>query len=105
MAIKVKGYLIYNEIIGEQLISIKKGNSFTVLSLLNLLATELDQEFSHSIFDPQTNELQEYVAVIINGRSYANLPEELDTRLQDGDEVAIFPPMAGGSKRWFLSYH
>lgn len=37
------------------------------------------------------------MALIINGRSYRNLPDQLETELQDGDEVAIFPPMAGGS--------
>jgi molybdopterin converting factor small subunit len=36
------------------------------------------------------------MAVIINGRSYQNLPAKLGTHLKDGDEVAIFPPMAGG---------
>lgn len=96
MPIKVKGYLTYKEIVGEQLISVENGESLTVIGLLNLLAGELDQEFSHSIFDPQTNELHEYVAVIVNGRSYTNLPDELETELKDGDEVAIFPPIAGG---------
>ena len=96
MPIKVKGYLTYKEIVGERMIAFEKDESLTVAGLLNLLAFELDQEFSESIFDPQTNKLGEYVAVIINGRSYTNLPEELDTQLKDGDEVAIFPPIAGG---------
>lgn len=78
------------------MISVENDSRLTVIGLLNLVANELDQEFSHSIFDPQTNELHENVAVIINGRSYTNLPHELETELKDGDEVAIFPPMAGG---------
>ena len=96
MPINVKGYLTYKDIIGEQSISVEKGENLTVFGLLNLLASKLDNEFSHSIFDPKTNKLGKYVAVIINGRSYTNLPEELNTQLNDGDEVSIFPPMAGG---------
>ncbi len=96
MPIKVKGYLTYNEIVGERLITIDRGQCLTVIDLLNLLADELDQEFRDSIFDPRTNQLGVYVAVIVNGRSYTNLPEELNTQLKDGDELAIFPPMAGG---------
>ncbi len=96
MPIKVKGYLTYNEIVGERLITIDRGQCLTVIDLLNLLADELDQEFRDSIFDPRTNQLGVYVAIIVNGRSYTNLPEKLDTQLKDGDEVAIFPPMAGG---------
>jgi MoaD family protein len=96
MQIKVKGYLTYKEIVGEQSITVEKDEYLTVAGILNLLAIELDQEFSKSIFDPQKKTLGEHVAVIINGRSYTNLPEELNTQIKDGDEVAIFPPMAGG---------
>ena len=96
MPIKVKGYLTYKQLVGERLISVEKGGSLTVVGLLNLLANKLDREFRESIYDPQSNELGEHVALIINGRSFTNLPEELDTQLKDGDEVVIFPPMAGG---------
>jgi MoaD family protein len=96
MPIKVKGYLTYKEIVGERLIDIDQGQNLTIIGILRLLSKESNQEFRDSIFDPQTNQLGEYVAVIINGRSYTNLPEKLDTQLKDGDEVAIFPPMAGG---------
>ena len=96
MPVKVKGYLTYKDIIGERSITIPNGETMTVAGLLNLLGIQLGQVFSDAIFDPQTNMLEEHVAVIINGRSYRNLPGKLDTQLKDGDDVAIFPPMAGG---------
>ena len=96
MPIKVRGYLTFRDIIGERSIAIMDGEILTVNDLLIRLSEELDQRFRGTIYDPRTKILGEHVAVIINGRSYHNLPDKLETQLQEGDEVAIFPPMAGG---------
>ncbi len=96
MPIKVRGYLTFRDIIGERSIAITDGEILTVNDLLIRLSQELDQRFRGTIYDPQTKILGEYVAVIINGRSYHNLPDKLQSQLIEGDEVAIFPPMAGG---------
>lgn len=96
MPVNVRGYLTYKDMIGVQSIPVPDGEILTVLDVLNQLAEHLGEEFSDSVFDHQTQALGEHVAVIINGRSYHNLPKNLNTPLQDGDEVAIFPPLAGG---------
>jgi len=96
MPIKVRGYLTFRDIIGERSIAITDGEILTVNDLLIRLSKELDQRFRETIYDPRTKILGEHVAVIVNGRSYHNLPDKLETLLKDGDEVAIFPPMAGG---------
>ncbi|MGD8857203.1 MAG: MoaD/ThiS family protein [Chloroflexota bacterium] len=36
------------------------------------------------------------VAILVNGRHYSHLPNGLNTKLKDGDDVALFPPIAGG---------
>lgn len=96
MPIKVRGYLTFRDIIGERSFAITHGEILTVYDLLIRLSKELDQRFRETIYDPRTKILGEHIAVIINGRSYHNLPDKLETLLKDGDEVAIFPPMAGG---------
>ena len=96
MLVKVRGYLTYKEIIGEQSIHIPEDRRLTIAGLFTSLAYQLDQEFSELIYDPKTGLLGEHVAVIINGRNYRNLPKALNTALKDGDNIAIFPPMAGG---------
>ena len=96
MPIKVRGYLTFREIIGERSIAIAEGETLTINDLLLRMSEDLDQRFRETIYDPRTKILGEHVAVIVNGRSYHNLPDKLETLLKDGDEVAIFPPMAGG---------
>ncbi len=46
-----------------------------------------------AIFDQ--GQLQSYVRVMINGRDI-ELAEGLDTLVNERDQVAIFPPIAGG---------
>jgi MoaD family protein len=96
MPVKVKGYLTFKPIIGERSIAIPNREPLILLGLLDLLAEQLGSAFIQSIYDPGTRSLREHVMLILNGRSYQNLPDGLDSHLKDGDEVAIFPPIAGG---------
>lgn len=49
-----------------------------------------------AILDPQTGELKSYYNVLLNGRRIQQL-RGIHTKLKDRDEIAIFPPVAGGS--------
>jgi len=39
--------------------------------------------------------LETHVVILVNGRNYMFL-EEMDTKLKDGDEIVISPPLVGG---------
>lgn len=39
--------------------------------------------------------LETHVVILVNGRNYMFL-EELNTKLKDGDEIVISPPLVGG---------
>ena len=43
----------------------------------------------------EDGKLRDYVHIMVNGR-HVNHLEGLETRLKDGDVVAIFPPVSGG---------
>jgi molybdopterin synthase sulfur carrier subunit len=72
------------------------GDSLTVDHLLYELSDRYGEDFRNMIFDPETNALSRYIRILVNGRHYTHLPGKLNTQLHDGDEISLFPPIAGG---------
>lgn len=48
-----------------------------------------------AILDSTTGELREYFNVLLNGRRIQQI-RGIHTKLKDKDEIAVFPPVAGG---------
>ncbi|MFW9830605.1 MAG: ubiquitin-like small modifier protein 1 [Candidatus Thorarchaeota archaeon] len=67
----------------------------TVYDLIMVLCEEYGSGFCETILDEKGN-LRRYIKILINGRGLHVL-QGLETLLSDGDEIAIFPPVAGGS--------
>jgi len=92
MAIRVRGYLTFKSLIGDHRIELENLN----LSLREVLR-QINPEFSiglDKLFDDVDADSQsQSVIILVNGRQ---LPNGLDTRVKDGDEISIFPPMMGG---------
>jgi len=95
MQVHCRGYLTFRELIGQRSLELEDTGT-TLEDLLKLLCTKAGADLRDALYDPKTGELHEYIAVLVNGRHYNHLPEQLATIMQDGDEVAIFPPIAGG---------
>jgi molybdopterin converting factor small subunit len=94
--IKVKGYLTYRDVIGECEFDMSDDEPVTLLDFLRVLGSEIGGEHGQAIFDPEAGTVGKWVAVMLNGRHYNHLPDRLDTVLRNQDEVAVFPPGAGG---------
>jgi MoaD family protein len=97
MQVQVSGYLTLRGVVGrDRPVEIDAG-PVTLRELVGRLARELDTEFADMILDPLAVEgISRDVSILVNGRHYTHLPDRLETRLADGDEVALFPPVAGG---------
>lgn len=96
MIIKVKGYLTYKDIIGQREIHKPNDVPVTLLDLIRELAADIPGAHRRALYDKETGTVGQSVAVMLNGVHYNHLPERLDTLLKDRDEIAVFPPGAGG---------
>ena len=95
MQIQVKGYLTYRELVGTRNVEIS-AQPATLWDCLQVLEDEIGGDFRAKVLDVQCGGLQAHIALLLNGQHYRHLPEGLDTLVQEGDRLAIFPPIAGG---------
>lgn len=97
MRIKVTGYLTLRGTIGNRTAIDLETEQTTLKDLLQKLSLEFGEDVVPPVSDPDAFRGPNRRAVILlNGRHSSHLSDGLDTQLEDGDEVAIFPPVAGG---------
>ena len=96
MKITVKGYLTLKPLIGGSADIQVTEDTWTLKDLLSYLASKHGEDFKQAVFDAQTNTLSAYAKILVNGRHYTHLPQRLATELRDGDQVSLFPMVAGG---------
>ena len=68
----------------------------TVEALVERMAREYGLDFKRTLINTSTGKVSSSVVVALNGVDIEAL-NGLKTNLKDGDSVAIFPPVAGGS--------
>jgi molybdopterin synthase sulfur carrier subunit len=96
MKITVKSFLTLRQVMGNQTQFEMEINDITIGELLDQLCDRFGEGLAAQVFDPDTNKVSHLLRVLVNGRHYTTLPDRLNTRLEGGDEVALFPPVAGG---------
>ena len=89
MKIKVKFFASFRELFQEGEVELPNGS--TMRDLLNFLCDSSKRR--EGIFDG--NELKPYLSILKNGQHIFHL-NGLETKLDDGDTVAMFPPVGGG---------
>ncbi len=91
MKIRVKAFARFREIMGaEQVLEVPEGTSLKgVLSV----AANRSGKVREALFNG--NDLKEYVVLMRNRKRVMRADADREV-LDDGDEVAVFPPVAGG---------
>ncbi len=67
----------------------------TFKSLMDSLISNLGEEVKKELYDDSTNYIKRDVIMLVNGRSIEYLGGP-NVKFNDGDKIAIFPPVAGG---------
>lgn len=85
------------ELVGKKVeyLKFEEKEGATVEKVLKRLSEIYGQDFVEYAFDRRTGEIQNYLLLLVNGRSI-NVLGGLETKLVDGDVLAILPPVGGG---------
>lgn len=92
MNVKVKFFARFRELLGTDLVT-KAPEGMTIAAVVSAVASK-NSEGHDAIFDHGGNFL-EFVIVMRNGQRVENA-DAAAIPVADGDEIAIFPPVAGG---------
>ena len=96
MKITVKSFLTLRQVMGNQAEFEMEIGDITIGDLLDQLCDRFGERLAALIFDRDRDAVSHLLRVLVNGRHYSTLPDRLNTKLKEGDEVALFPPVAGG---------
>jgi len=96
MKIRVKGFLNLRKVMGDQAAAEFEVDAMTLLEFLHQLANTYGRQFAEMVFDDEAGMLNRHIRFLVNGRHFSHLPQKLNTPLCDGDNVDLFPPVAGG---------
>jgi len=92
--VTVKFFTTLREIAGKKEEHLEFSRSVTVKSLLSQLSKKYGREFDDYVYD-ELGDVRGHLQLLVNGRSVTAL-RGLRTKLKDGDQVAILPPVGGG---------
>lgn len=97
MQVSVRFFTSLREIIGKKEETLRFPNEETVTldKVLKNLSGRYGKGFVDYVFERRTGEVKGFLQFLVNGRSASAL-DGLNTKLADGDVLAIIPPVGGG---------
>lgn len=92
MQVKIKGLASFRDLLGsESSLEVESGS--TIEDVLQKLSSK-NRRFRENAFD-ESGRLRDFVKLMKN-KKIIESSEAKDIKLAEGDELAIFPPVAGG---------
>jgi molybdopterin synthase sulfur carrier subunit len=79
----------------EETLKFPEGEKVTVDMALKTLSQRYGKPFVEYVYDCKTGEVRGFLQFLVNGKSATTL-NGLETELEDGDVLAILPPVGGG---------
>lgn len=94
ITVNVKFFTTLREIVGQKEQQVELPHPVTVETLLRQLSKRHGKEFADYLYD-ELGSIREHLNLLVNGKSLAAL-NGLRTKLREGDQIAILPPVGGG---------
>ena len=94
ISVQVKFFTTLREIVGKKEEQIKLSDSTTLETLLKQLSKKYGEDFEDYVYD-ELGKVRGHLQFLINGKS-ASTDQGMKTKLREGDEIAILPPVGGG---------
>lgn len=92
MQIELRFFANFREAVGTKILEWEyDGDAVPVGEVLH----DLTDEYPDLDFFEDDGELRDFLNIMKNGRD-VNLIDGLETPLEDGDKLSLFPPVAGG---------
>lgn len=92
MTVKIRFFARFRELLGTDIVTdVAPGTMFT--SLITTVARKNPAGYA-AIFD-ENGTFHEFVILMKNGKRI-EIADAAKTPVEDGDEIAVFPPVAGG---------
>ena len=97
MRVSVRFFTTLREITGkrEETLEFSRGKAVTVESILRRLTELHGKSLTEYVYDSKTGEVRGFLQFLVNGRNTASF-NGMETKLSDGDVLAIIPPVGGG---------
>ena len=93
--VKVRTILEFTKIFGQGRFKVSLVEGSTVGHFLAELTNTWGDELASRLIEPDGSKLLAHIGLMVNGRSISLL-QNMDTVLQDEDEILILPPVGGG---------
>ena len=88
--VKVTSFATMKDLLGSGEVTLSSDHC-SANAVLQALSKKHGEKFTKQIFDSKTGQVKFY-RVVVNNR----VCEDLDAPLNDGDEIQLYPAMAGG---------
>lgn len=92
VTVTVKFFATVREALGTRSVQV---DASTVREVLDRLIERFGKDFSETVIDQETGDLKRFFSCMVNGRRI-ELLDRYDTKLKEGDSMALFPPVGGG---------
>lgn len=92
MQVTVRFFALFGELLGKTM-TVECDPGTSVYQLVHRIAKKNEKGYG-AIFD-ESEKFREFVIIMRNGRRIGHKDAQ-DLHLMEGDEIAVFPPVAGG---------